>query len=155
MRFCISLLAVYVQLRLIFTRLLLFIESQLPRNIYRKWPWWPAANNKLLFLQNHSEESHTEPKKNQQTNKTRNQSHIQQHVNAYNLGYFESFTRKKRKEKKKERKKKEQNSRSLHHKNLQTWWWPVRPKHEVAWNTKSDLHSATGWCSIIRVYCSG
>jgi hypothetical protein len=56
----------------------------------------------------------------------------------------------------------------LHHNNLYTWWWPVRPKHVVTikrkrqeninrchtqmakkGKTKSELCSATGCCDLI------
>jgi hypothetical protein len=28
----------------------------------------------------------------------------------------------------------QENSRSLHHNSLHTWWWSIRPKHVVMYN---------------------
>jgi hypothetical protein len=61
-------------------------------------------------------------------------------------------------------------SRFLHHNNLYTWWWSVRPKHVMTikrtWqeninrrytqtakkrNAKTDLRSATGCCNVISL----
>jgi hypothetical protein len=72
-------------------------------------------SSKSPLLVKHSEQPHTEPKKNQQTNKTISQTRAwQQQYDPYNVEESEAFT------KKKSRTTLQQSSRYLHHSNLYT-----------------------------------